>query len=56
MPSRITFTTKRFGKAGERGGGGQNTRDPDCTEGPGNLGKMFVSFMIVVIDRKTYQM
>jgi hypothetical protein len=59
-------------KAGERGGG-QNTRGPECSEGPGNLGKMFVLFiivlfvlneirllahypLIVVIDRKTYQM
>jgi hypothetical protein len=24
------------------GGGGQNTRGPECSEGPGNLGKMFV--------------
>jgi hypothetical protein len=27
--------------AGERGGGG-NTRGPECSEGPGNLSKMFV--------------
>jgi hypothetical protein len=52
-------------------GGGQNTRGPECSEGPGNLGKMFVLFIIAlcvsymkyaylhtdrrVIDRKTYR-
>jgi hypothetical protein len=46
------------------GGGWQNTWGPECSEGPGNLGKMFVLFinalclfwmksLIVVIDRKT---
>jgi hypothetical protein len=33
-------------KAGEREGqGGQNTRGPQCSEGPRNLGKMFVLFI-----------
>jgi hypothetical protein len=34
-----------------RGGGGQgeqNTRGPECSEGPGNLGKMFVLFIIAL--------
>ena len=37
-------------KAGERGvaGGGQNTRGPECSEGSGNLGKIFVSFIIAL--------
>jgi hypothetical protein len=41
-------------KAGERGGGGagwgggQNTRGPECSKGPGNLGKMFVLFIIAL--------
>ena len=33
-------------KAGERGGG--NTRGPECSKVPGNFGKMFVSFIIMI--------
>jgi hypothetical protein len=60
-----------FEKLTLREGGGQNTRGPECSEGPGNLGKMFVLFIIAlcvsymkyaylhtdrrVIDRKTYR-
>ena len=32
----------------EGGRGGQNTWGPECSEGPGNLGKMFVLFIIAV--------
>ena len=32
----------------EGGQGEQNTRGPECSEGPGNLGKMFVLFIIAL--------
>jgi hypothetical protein len=35
-------------EGGGAGGGGQNTRGPECSVGPGNLGKMFVSFLIAL--------
>jgi hypothetical protein len=30
------------------GGGGQNTRGPECSVGPGNLGNIFVLFIITL--------
>ena len=33
---------------GGAGGGGQNTRGPECSERPENLGKMFVLFIIAL--------
>jgi hypothetical protein len=32
----------------EGGGMGQNTWGPECSEGPGNLGKIFVWFIIAL--------
>jgi hypothetical protein len=41
-------------KAGERGaGGGQNIWGPECSEGPGNLDKMFVYCLSSAISRAT---
>ena len=34
-------------------GGGQNTWGPECSEGPGNLGKMFVYCLSAAISRGT---
>ena len=50
----IVVNITRKCKAGERGGqGGQNTWGPECSEGPGNLGKMFVSCLSSAISRGT---
>jgi hypothetical protein len=41
---KFNYTHMLKSKAGERGEGqegGQNTWGPECSEGPGNLGKMF---------------
>jgi hypothetical protein len=43
MQSEFNFALPKP-KAGERGGG--DTRGPECSEGPGNLDKIFVSFTI----------
>jgi hypothetical protein len=39
-------TTARPTRGQGGAGGGQNNRGPECSEVPGNLGKIFVSFII----------
>ena len=42
------FTSHEQGRREGGGQGGQNTWGPECSEGPGNLGKMFVLFIIAL--------
>ena len=44
-PAKVPRPARGGGGGGQ---GGQNTRGPECSEGPGNLGKMFVSFIIAL--------